>query len=549
MNKKRIIKWLAFLTGLYYVLEFVLPEKVGGEFDQFEVTAPAAVSQADGSATVWYVGAYSNTHSAVGRIDVAADGTFAREPEPALRRSVLREYDQRGVQSLAIVPLDGGYRMYYLGRASDNANPLCLATSPDGRQWQRHGPMELDVRAAAPADPSATTAVTDAAPKLLRATAVAAAPVAGTVQLFVGGTVLVNDAPVTAIMRALPGAPAAPGKTAAQMLSLPGLLPVAELRALATLPDGDGALLWTRQDAAGWHLYRIASDGAIADRGSVQLPADLERKLETRTLAVVRAVDGFDAWLGLACELKKADTPESSLLKTWLARAHSADGLTWTYTTDADGAPTAALRPGPRGQPTYLTRASVKLGQAFDILGSFALGLAVLNLVLLHGGTLAKRRRGMSNAALFFVSFVVMYIAVFFGKDAAGPTAWKPTYEFLFKYVQQPMSSAIFAMITFYMVSAAYRSFRVRSLESGLMLFAAIVVMLGGVPLGVALTDWLPHRLDWLKIPNVKEVLLAVVNSAAYRGVLFGILIGGLAMSLRMWLGLEESLFRGVESK
>ena len=81
------------------------------------------------------------------------------------------------------------------------------------------------------------------------------------------------------------------------------------------------------------------------------------------------------------------------------------------------------------------------------------------------------------------------------------------------------------------------------------MMLSAAIVMLGGVPLGEWLTGWIPEQFAYLRLPRVADTLLNVANGGAYRGVLFGIIVGTVATSLRMWLGLDENVYRGVDSK
>jgi hypothetical protein len=77
------------------------------------------------------------------------------------------------------------------------------------------------------------------------------------------------------------------------------------------------------------------------------------------------------------------------------------------------------------------------------------------------------------------------------------------------------------------------------------MLVAAFIVMLGQVPVGAWMTSWLPAHgfLSSFRLENVSYWILNQPNSAAQRGMRFGIEIGALAMALRTWLSLERGSF------
>jgi hypothetical protein len=102
----------------------------------------------------------------------------------------------------------------------------------------------------------------------------------------------------------------------------------------------------------------------------------------------------------------------------------------------------------------------------------------------------------------------------------------------LYTSVIVPLQSTMFALLAFFIASAAYRAFRARTLEATLLLIAAIIVMLGRVPLGEALWDKLPLISDWI---------MDVPQTAAKRGIFIGTYLGAVAMSIRIILGIERT--------
>ncbi len=96
-----------------------------------------------------------------------------------------------------------------------------------------------------------------------------------------------------------------------------------------------------------------------------------------------------------------------------------------------------------------------------------------------------------------------------------------------------PLGAAMFALLGFYIANAAYRSFRLKSVEAGVMMATAITVVLGQISYGrMYISENLPQIRLWL---------MQNVNTPGNRAIYFGAAIGGFAMAMRMWLSLEKN--------
>jgi hypothetical protein len=187
------------------------------------------------------------------------------------------------------------------------------------------------------------------------------------------------------------------------------------------------------------------------------------------------------------------------------------------------------------------------IGSITLVIAGFSFGLGLLNLATIHGRSVLGQRAGWHNSLAFFVAMILMVISGLFRGEYASLAA---LYRVLFEGLYQPLGASVFSVLAFFITTAAYRAFRIRSGEAALMMGAAFIVMMAQVPMGMMLTNWLPET-GWaanLRIEQVSNWLMTILNMAALRAVAFGIGIGGLAMSLRIWLSLERGTYFGKDS-
>jgi len=110
-------------------------------------------------------------------------------------------------------------------------------------------------------------------------------------------------------------------------------------------------------------------------------------------------------------------------------------------------------------------------------------------------------------------------------------TSTRKVYDVFYLGLFVSLGSAMFSLLGFYIASAAYRAFRITSVESALMIAAAILVMLGQIPFGLWISD---------DLPGIRNFILSVPNTAAFRAIKIGSAIAGLVMAFRMWFSIES---------
>ncbi len=115
--------------------------------------------------------------------------------------------------------------------------------------------------------------------------------------------------------------------------------------------------------------------------------------------------------------------------------------------------------------------------------------------------------------------------------------------KWIYDNLYATMSATMFSLLAFFIASAAFRAFRIRTLEAGLLAVAALIVMLGRVPLGDLATAWLP---EWLRLGSLQQWIMDVPQNAAKRAILIGAALGIMATGLRVILGIERS-YLGTE--
>ncbi len=220
----------------------------------------------------------------------------------------------------------------------------------------------------------------------------------------------------------------------------------------------------------------------------------------------------------------------------------------------------------------YLDDAVQVVGDFYNILAGMLLGLGVFSILRIHVRKFAKFGPDWGySLILLFCMVAMIFIGFWDWPDRIGPNSaaldvqanWafkNYARDLLFDGMLQTMDAAMFSVIAFYILSAAYRAFRVRSIEATILLGAALIMILS--LMGAVTYFWnsgvnsaSPHIVQHgtaisipdggsfiqnFKLNSMARWLQDTLQTSSLRGIDFGVGIGSLAMGMRLWLSLER---------
>jgi uncharacterized membrane protein len=204
------------------------------------------------------------------------------------------------------------------------------------------------------------------------------------------------------------------------------------------------------------------------------------------------------------------------------------------------------------------------LANVANILTAFLLLLGMYSLLRIHLGRISKKHPDRAFSVVLIVSMVLIVV---FGyadwrmrtfldpqnllETKANWTVWNHGRDILFDGLLMQMDAAMFSLIAFFILSAAFRAFRIRSVEATVMMVSALILIVSLMTVVVYFSDslvkaWFPNPEPGGFNPNnymigtVAGWVKANLQTPSLRAVEFGVGLGALAMGLRLWLGLEK---------
>lgn len=165
------------------------------------------------------------------------------------------------------------------------------------------------------------------------------------------------------------------------------------------------------------------------------------------------------------------------------------------------------------------------------IVGVFMLVYAWRSLAYFHINRIKRKIPHWPYSFITFAGWIVAAaLGIGFGIGERTP------HQLIFNNILVPLQATMFSLLAFFIASAAFRAFKARTLEAALLLLAALVVMLGRVPIGAFVHPKMPEIVEWI---------MEYPNMAAQRGILLGVGLGMISTALKIVMGIERGYLGG----
>jgi len=163
---------------------------------------------------------------------------------------------------------------------------------------------------------------------------------------------------------------------------------------------------------------------------------------------------------------------------------------------------------------------------------AFAYVLGISNIVRVNYHVIQKKGRDwIYKIVLVLGLFFMIIVGIFFGGIREGTI-----FFWMYNNAYYPLQSTMFALLAFFIASAAFRAFRVRTFQASLLGITAILVMIGRVPIGENV---------WKSFPDLVEWIMNVPQLAGKRAIMIGAALGAISTALKVLVGLERTYLGG----
>lgn len=171
-----------------------------------------------------------------------------------------------------------------------------------------------------------------------------------------------------------------------------------------------------------------------------------------------------------------------------------------------------------------------------SFLAAVALLLGAINLFSVHAQRMAGNRPvGGQN---LYSTVLVVSMSIVFGLGLTDLLSITDnSMALVFNWFQAPLEAALASLLAFFLLLSGIRLLqRQRTVSSVLFLVTAVVILLSNA---LIVSPWMPQSMSaWLQ--QIQDFIQNIIVTSGIRGILLGVALGAVTLSIRLLLGLEK---------
>jgi len=180
------------------------------------------------------------------------------------------------------------------------------------------------------------------------------------------------------------------------------------------------------------------------------------------------------------------------------------------------------------------------------VIAFFAWFLGFWSVMRMHIHKVRRQQPGWGYSLLVFLGFGIGITTGVLSRGTQLTEAGAMTsFGWMYSFLLNPLQATMFCLLGFYVVSASYRAFRIRSKEAAVLLVTAAFFIAARVPLGQHLWELSVGPLFPWELQNIVEWVMETLSKPAARGILIGVSLGMIATSLKILVGIERAYLGG----
>jgi hypothetical protein len=164
------------------------------------------------------------------------------------------------------------------------------------------------------------------------------------------------------------------------------------------------------------------------------------------------------------------------------------------------------------------------------LVAAFAILVGTIDIFKIHIDWTRKKTPGQWPFSVILLAILAVTLVLGSYGVLTGAGANYSPFAWLYNAFYVPSSATVYAILVFYMASAAFRAFRIRNAQAFLLVLVGFIVMFADITIGYVIWPGFTPLGDW-----VNRYLVA----AAYRPIVIGAGLGVIITGLRALLGRE----------